>query len=84
MCVHGIDGPDETRRLDHPVVHADLGLTPWHGLGEHVVEPGVADQKARGVVEPGLGVEIEPLQTGETRIWNRLALPEKTMVAVAP
>ena len=76
MCV-GIDGPDETRGLDHPVVHADLRLTPLHRLGQYVIQPGVADQEARCVVEPGLRVEIETLQTGETRIGNRLALPEK-------
>jgi hypothetical protein len=55
----------------------DLGLTPWHGPGEHVVEPGVADQKAWGVVEPRLGIEIEPLQTGEPGIRNRLAFSEQ-------
>ena len=73
----GVDCPDEARRLDHAVVHADFGLTPLHGLGEDVVQPGVANEEARGVVEPGLRVEIEALQTGETRVGNRFALPEQ-------
>lgn len=72
-----MDGPDEARGLDHPVVHADLGLTPLHGLGQDVVQPGVADEEARGVVKPGFGVEIETLHAGETCIGNRFALPEQ-------
>ena len=76
MCVR-IDGPDQTRRLDHPVVHADFWLTPLHRLGQDVVQPGVAHQEARCVVEPGLRVEIETLQTDEPRVWNRLALLEE-------
>ena len=48
-----------------------------HSLGQYVIQPGVADQEARCVIEPRLRVEIETLQTGETWIGNRLALPEK-------
>ena len=55
----------------------DLGLTPWRGLCEQVVEPGIADQKSRGLVEPGFRIEIEPLQSGEPGIRNRLAFTEQ-------
>jgi hypothetical protein len=70
----GIDLTDETGRLHHLFVHPHLGLAPFDRTGQDVVETSVTGQPTRGIVEPGLRVEVEPLQGGEAGIGHRFGL----------